>query len=81
VELLRVRVVVRLNRDGSLAGSPEIKEPGVTGITDSNRSQSAIFAERAIKAVRAAAPFNLPVDYYDAWKVIDSVNFDRRLSQ
>lgn len=57
---------VRLNRDGSLAGDPEIIAQ--QGINDSNRAQAKLHAERAIQAVRRAAPFDLPSEYYDAWK-------------
>ncbi len=78
VELLRVTVIARLNRDGSLAGPPEALTP--TGVNDSNRAQAKLFADQAIKSVRLAAPFNLPPQYYDAWKEIRP-NFDRRLSQ
>jgi outer membrane biosynthesis protein TonB len=66
-EKLRTRVVVSLNRDGSLAGEPRVTQ---TGITDSNRSQAALAKERAIRAVRLAAPFKLPPQFYDAWKTI-----------
>lgn len=57
---------VRLNRDGSLAGDPQVIDQ--KGITDSNRAQAKLHAERAIQAVRRAAPFDLPSEYYDAWK-------------
>lgn len=57
---------VRLNKDGSLAGDPQVLEQ--KGITDSNRAQAKLHAERAIQAVRRAAPFDLPSEYYDAWK-------------
>ena len=65
-ELLITRLSVRLNFDGSLASVPEII--GQEGINDSNRSQARLHAERAIQAVRRAAPFNLPQDQYEAWK-------------
>ena len=65
-ELLVTRLSVKLNRDGSIDGEPEII--GQDGINDSNRGQAKLHAERAIQAVRRAAPFNLPPDYYDGWK-------------
>ncbi len=65
-ELLVTRLSVRLNRDGSLAEDPEII--GQDGINDSNRAQAKLHAERAIQAIRRAAPFNLPEQYYEAWK-------------
>ena len=68
-----------LNRDGSLAGVPQVVRQ--EGITDANRAQAARHAEQAIRAVQLAAPFNLPAEYYDAWKRVVSFRFDRKLSQ
>lgn len=76
VELLRTRVEIRLNRDGSLAAPPRIV--GQTGVTESNRPQAELHKERAISAARLAAPFRLPPEYYEAWKLI-TPTFDRRL--
>lgn len=73
---LRTTIRVRLAKDGSLAGEPTLLRQ--TGVTDSNRAQAQLHAERAIKAVKLAAPFKLPGDYYDAWKTISPV-FDKRL--
>jgi protein TonB len=66
-----------LNEDGSLKGRPVVV--GQSGITDSNRPQAAIHAERAIRAVQLAAPFDLPQEFYSKWKRIKSWRFDRRL--
>ena len=44
-------------------------------------SKVAVFdtrTEQAIRAVRLAAPFNLPEEFYDKWKTVNS-RFDRRL--
>ncbi|WP_369818219.1 TonB C-terminal domain-containing protein [Novosphingobium sp. ST904] len=68
-----------LNKDGSLAGKPTVVRQ--TGITDTNRNQAARHAEQAIRAVQLAAPFNLPDEYFDAWKRVSSFKFDKRLSQ
>lgn len=68
----------RLNRDGSLAGSPTIVRQ--TGVTPTNEAQKDRHAEQAIRAVRLAAPFNLPEEFYEGWKTVTS-QFDRRLSQ
>jgi hypothetical protein len=68
-----------LNRDGSLAGTPRVVQQ--EGITDANRPQAARHAEQAIRAVELAAPFDLPAQYYDAWKRISAFRFDKRLSQ
>lgn len=67
----------RLNRDGSLAGRPEVVSQ--SGITDANRAQADRHAELAIRAVQLAAPFDLPSEYYDSWKRVDAFRFDRRL--
>ncbi|RKF21681.1 energy transducer TonB [Altericroceibacterium spongiae] len=77
-ELLVTVLRFRLNRDGSLAGTPEVVRQ--SGVTPSNQAQKARHAEQAIRAVRLAAPFDLPERFYDGWKVVTS-QFDRRLSQ
>jgi outer membrane biosynthesis protein TonB len=66
-----------LNPDGSLSGRPQVVSQ--SGITDSNRPQAALHAERAIRAVQLAAPFDLPEEFYDRWKRIREWRFDRRL--
>jgi len=66
-----------LNADGSLKGRPQVVSQ--SGITDSNRPQASLHAERAIRAVQLAAPFDLPDQFYDKWKRIRSWRFDRRL--
>ena len=68
-----------LNRDGSLAGTPQVVRQ--EGITDANRPQAARHAEQAIRAVQLAAPFDLPAEYFEAWKRVTSFRFDRKLSQ
>jgi outer membrane biosynthesis protein TonB len=77
VNLLATIVEVRLNRDGSLAGQPRVVQQ--TGQTDSNRPQQELHKERALAAIRLAAPFEgLPEEYYDGWKAF-RLSFDRRL--
>jgi hypothetical protein len=67
-----------LNKDGSLAGEPTVvRQLGINAI---NRNQAARHAEQAIRAVRLAAPFALPPEYYAAWKRAQ-FQFDKRLSQ
>lgn len=78
VEQLRTVVRVRLNRDGSIIGKPEVISQ--TGVNDSNRPQAPLHAERAVRAVQLAAPFNLPAEFYDAWKIL-TPRFDRNLAQ
>lgn len=66
-----------LNEDGTLKGRPVVVSQ--SGITDSNRPQASLHAERAIRAVQLAAPFKLPPEFYDKWKRIRTWRFDRRL--
>ncbi|PZU60490.1 MAG: cell envelope biogenesis protein TolA [Sphingobium sp.] len=77
-ELLRTVVAVELNKDGSLAGTPEVIE--TNGQNASNRTLVQRHQENAVKAVRLAAPFKLPADLYDGWKSL-RLTFDKRLSQ
>jgi outer membrane biosynthesis protein TonB len=65
--------------DGSLTGAPRVIDQ--QGDTPSNRAQATLHRENAIKAVRAAAPFNLPSEHYKYWKSVVSFRFDKRLSQ
>lgn len=78
-ELLVTVLSWDLNPDGTLAGSPRIVRQD--GITAANRAQAQRHAEQAIRAVRLAAPFNLPAEYYPAWKRVSDFRFDRKLSQ
>ena len=67
-----------LNKDGSLDGTPRVVRQ--LGINDVNRAQASRHAEQAIRAVQLAAPFNLPSEYYDAWRRVSAFRFDKRLS-
>ncbi len=75
-EQLRTTLSIRLARDGTLE---DVRVLGTTGVTDSNRGQVRLHQEAAIRAVRLAAPFVLPNELYDAWKVLEPVGFDKRL--
>ncbi|MEL6529430.1 MAG: energy transducer TonB [Pseudomonadota bacterium] len=67
----------QLNKDGSLRGTPTCRtQPN--SITPSNRPQVGPHCERAIRAVRRAAPFNLPEQFYSRWDDLEW-QFDRRL--
>jgi hypothetical protein len=68
-----------LNPDGSLASEPVVIT--LTGITPSNRPQAALYRERAIDAVKRAAPFILPKEAYRQWKSVKSFRFDNTLSE
>ncbi|MDP3907743.1 hypothetical protein [Novosphingobium sp.] len=78
-ELLVTVLSWDLNPDGTLAGSPRVVRQD--GITDANRAQAPRHAEQAMRAVRLAAPFNLPPEFYPAWKRVSDFRFDRKLSQ
>lgn len=76
-EQLRTEVVISLAQDGRVT---DIRIVGTTGQTASNRPQVPLHREQAERAVRVAAPFRLPAQYYEAWKSL-RVTFDKRLSQ
>lgn len=75
-EQLRTTLSISLTRDGQVAS---VRVVETTGVTDSNRGQVRLHQEAAVKAVRLAAPFVLPAELYDAWKVLEPVGFDKRL--
>lgn len=79
VEEITTFLRFRLNPDGSLAGRPEVVRQ--TGVNDTNRAQAGRHGEQAIRAVQLAAPFDLPEQYYEAWKVVGPFGFDWRLAQ
>ena len=68
----------QLNEDGSLKGRPRLVRQ--TGVNETNRAQAERHAEQAIRAVQLAAPFDLPPEYYNAWKSV-TANLDWRLAQ
>jgi outer membrane biosynthesis protein TonB len=68
-----------LNQDGSLAGKPRVVSQ--SGIDASNKAQAGRHAELAIRAVELAAPFDLPPQYYSAWKRIKAWRFDWKSAQ
>ena len=76
VEQLVTIIEWELNEDGTLRGNPVLVQQ--SGITDSNRPQASLHAERAMRAVRLAAPFRLPADHYSRWRKL-RWTFDRRL--
>lgn len=78
VDQIISKVRFRLNRDGSLASRPQLV--GQTGVNDTNRTQAGRHGELAIRAVQLAAPFELPEEYYDGWKVVTAA-LDWRLAQ
>ena len=77
VDKLATTVEWDLNPDGSIAGEPRVV--GTTGVDASNRPQVGRHQEMAVRAVRLAAPFRLPPDYYSAWKRL-RFTFDWKLN-
>ena len=79
VDKLVVVLAWTLNSDGTLSGKPTIVSE--TGVTDANRAQADVYAERAIKSVQIAAPFKLPPQAYGQWKRVSRFRFDYQLTQ
>lgn len=69
IDQLRVVLRIQLSRDGRVTNVTQVGE--LTGKTDSNTPQQALFVERAIRSIRQASPFDLPDEHYDQWKVWD----------
>lgn len=69
IDQLRVVLRIQLSRDGRVMSVAQVGE--LTGQTDSNAPQQKLFVERAERSIRQAAPFDLPDEYYDQWKVWD----------
>jgi outer membrane biosynthesis protein TonB len=78
VEMLRTELSISLAQDGRVT---DVKILRTTGQTASNRAQVRLHQEQAVRAVRLAAPFKLPAEYYAEWKWLSPIGFDRRLSQ
>ena len=75
---LRTELSISLARDGTVTDIEFLRQ---TGVTPSNQAQADLHRERAIRAVRLASPFELPPEYYDAWKLLSPIGFDARLSR
>ena len=73
-ELLVTILTFDLNEDGSLGGRPRVASQ--QGVTDANRAQAGRHAELAIRAVQLAAPFDLPPEYYLAWRRIRTMRMN-----
>ncbi len=78
VELLRTELSIRLSRDGKVTDVDVLR---TTGQNESNRPQVKLHQEHAVRAVRLASPFRLPAEFYDTWKFMSPIGFDRRLAQ
>jgi hypothetical protein len=62
---------VNLNRDGTLDGDAELISPRRARIGDRFMQQA---IDRALRAARTCAPYQLPEDDYDVWNEI-TLNF------
>lgn len=78
VDQLVSKIRFRLNPDGTLAGRPTLVSQ--RGENATNRAQAGRHGEQAIRAVQLAAPFDLPEQYYSAWKTV-TLDFDWKLAQ
>ncbi|WP_348636261.1 cell envelope biogenesis protein TolA [Sphingomonas sp. LaA6.9] len=78
-EKLQTKLCLTVSKTGAVTN---IETQGTTGVTASNRGLVQLHQERAIKAVKLASPFkNLPPQFYDTWKSMCPIGFDKRLSQ
>ena len=77
-EQLRTELSITLAPNGTVTNIEVLR---TTGQTPSNRPQVKLHQEQAIRAARLASPFRLPAEYYDAWKLLSPIGFDKRLSQ
>ncbi|MBN8842960.1 MAG: hypothetical protein J0H88_06900 [Sphingomonadales bacterium] len=69
IDQLRVVLRIQLSREGRVTSVDQVGE--LSGKTESNAPQQKLFVERAERSIRQAAPFDLPDEYYDQWKVWD----------
>lgn len=71
IEVVQVRLSWRLKEDGQLDGEPMV-------IGSSSDPTFRVAAEAAIRAVKCAAPFQLPHKSYKSWSYIKEWTFDPR---
>lgn len=76
-ELLKTQLTVTLKPDGSIG---TITVTSQSGDNENNANLKALHAERAINAVRRAAPFDLPPEHYAIWQSLGPITFDKRLN-
>jgi outer membrane biosynthesis protein TonB len=75
---LRTELSIWLSPSGTVT---RVEVIATTGQTSSNRPQVKLHQEQAVRAVRLASPFRLPSEYYEVWKQLSPIGFDKRLSQ
>ncbi|TFI59983.1 hypothetical protein E2493_01650 [Sphingomonas parva] len=76
-EQMQTTVELTLSPTGEITNVEPI---GTTGATTATAALVKRHQDNAVRAIRRAAPFRLPPQSYDAWKVI-RLTFDRRLSK
>ena len=62
------RLLVELNRDGSVSGTPQIISAASTQLGDTT-------ARAAVRAVQRCGPYQLAAEKYEEWRQVD-VTFD-----
>ena len=67
-ELMMVRIRIRMRRDGSLDGRPEIIEESAAGQSEQVFRP---FADSAVRAVLRGNPLPVPLDKYEIWREIE----------
>jgi len=77
-EQLRTELSIYLAPNGAVTRVEVIR---TTGQTPSNRPQVKLHQEQAIRAAKLASPFRLPAQFYEEWKHLSPIGFDKRLSQ
>jgi hypothetical protein len=77
-EQLRTELSIWLSPAGEVT---KVEIIGTKGQTASNRPQVKLHQEQAVRAVRLASPFRLPPEFYEEWKLLSPIGFDKRLSQ
>jgi hypothetical protein len=66
VESMAVTFRIRLTREGTLVGAPELTEQ--TGQTDVNAAVFRAFTDSTRRAIQRCQPYTLPGDYFEFWQ-------------
>jgi hypothetical protein len=66
VESMAVTFRIRLTREGTLVGAPELTEQ--TGQTDVNAAVFRAFTDSTRRAIQRCQPYTLPADYFEFWQ-------------
>ena len=66
---LRVVVEVRLERDGSLSGQPRLRDQN--RVLNSSDPFLRVAGDRALRAVIDCAPYSLPAQHYQEWRLLE----------